>query len=373
MKKIFIVFIISVIIATVLIIPCSASMTDSFGSYINLFDPSDVVQARFYTDLDNYQDNNFYSVDLVAGQPYTFISSKGSKSFYVGDDILYNNYSSVFSFPSSNLLVNQPFESRGGSYTNYTFSQSSITPTSSFKIQAFNGTNYVKTLYEFNVSSLGVSTITFTKDSSFRSLFIGFNGSYTDIGLFFDVSNLSNGTEYYLILNFLNLNLNSKQWDQIIISKDSDTSWMPGYSKPFYNDNLTYYYTFTPSSSGTWLVGINDVLSGSTSNKFSYNQSSENEFYLVEGSLTPDQVADVLQQDRYNQGYTQGYKEGEYDGMNSTSILKSTILTVLSGPFVVVSNALNFEIFGINIYTFIQIILTILIVAFLITRLKGRE
>lgn len=377
MKKIFIVFLTILIMVTCLALPAAAAMPEQFGEYNNLFDSSSTVTARFYDSPTSYQNNNFYSVNLIAGQPYTFVSSQGSNSFYAGEEILYNNYISVFSFSSSNLLSNQPLESRGGTYIDYTFSQNFNTSTSAFKIQAFNGLSYIKTIDEFYVSSLGVSSINFIKDSSFNTLFIGFNGSSSDIGLFFDVSNLTNDSEYYLFINFLNLDLNSKQWNQMIISKDSSSSWMPGYAEPFYNNNLTYFYTFTPSVSGIWLIGINDLLAGSSENTFSSLQSSENEFYLLEGALTPGQVSEIIDgnnyQNGYNSGFNEGYKEGEHDGLNSSNFMENTILTIFSAPFVIAGNALNFDLFGINLYNLFQIILTVLIIAFVITKLKGRE
>ena len=131
-----------------MVLPSFASMTSSFGSYTNLFDPSDVVQARFYTDSDNYQVNNFYSVDLKRNTDYTFISTKGSRSFYSGQ-LVYDETSniSVYSYDSLNLLNSSLFESgtRGGVTLTYDNGYIILngTATSGFSFGCFQDISFV--------------------------------------------------------------------------------------------------------------------------------------------------------------------------------------------------------------------------------------
>ena len=373
MKKIFIVFIISVIVFTVLIVPCFASMTSSFGSYTNLFDPSDVVQARFYIDSDNYQDNNFYLVDLQQNTDYTFISTKGSRRFYFGESVLDSqNYNSVYSFKSSNLLnsdllVNNAFtKNSDGSYT--------LTKLSSNE----RFSNIVNLDLPFNTYTLTVNVLSGNApiraqiDVDGYSLYYTFSssGSYTFTESirsvrFFLNSSVSDGSSSVVFNLSLNESSSSLPFEEYYIDPvyvNSDIS-VVSFNSGYFSDD-TY-------------IGINDILSGSTSNLFSSNQSSENEFYLIEGKLTVDQISSIIAgnnyQNGYNSGYDQGYKEGEYDGLNSSKFMNSTLLTAISAPFVIVSSALDFDILGINFYNILKVLFTLLLVAFVVNKLKGRE
>ena len=370
MKKIFIIFLSMIVLSLSLVLPSFAVMTDSFGSYTNLFDPSDVVQARFYTDLDNYQNNNFYSVSLEPDTDYTFISTSGSRNFFVGENVSYNGYSSVFSFDSWNKFPNSSTLIGSGTPLSI-FSLPDIELGKTYYLVG-TGTNISSSYFQV-LFQLGTS---YTNREIFYADFI-WGGSANLVIPFTVTQDMYNSYGYNFTLQLITTGGESEFKFIMVTEEEYVNSYLPYYFDPVYNDELTYVYNFrTPSSitSNTQiLVGINDVLSGSTSNKFSYNQSSQNEFYLVKGSLTPNQIADVLQQDRYNQGFTQGYKEGEFDGLNSTKFMNSTLLTAISAPFVIVSSALNFDLFGINFYYILQVIFTLLLVAFVVTQLKGRE
>ena len=256
MKRKILILIFTVIIVALLIVPSFGVMLDSLGSSPNLFDPSDLTSLNFYTSKNTFQKNVFYSVYLDSSKTYTFLSTEGTKRFYVGESVSYNDSQCLFSFDSWNL-------SRLNTYS--------------------------------------------------------YSSSY------------------------------------------------------FYEET----YLCNIDSPGTYYIGINDVNSGSTSKLFSGSQSSSNAFYLLEGTLSFSDLTDSSNTSSYNSGYNSGYDSGyavgETDGLSASKSLSSMVFSVLSAPFVIVSNTLNFEILGINILNLVKVILTILLIAFVITRLKGRE
>ncbi len=73
--------------------------------------------------------------------------------------------------------------------------------------------------------------------------------------------------------------------------------------------------------------------------------------------------------DRFNQGYSDGYNMGESDTVNGQSTFKNLIFSIIDAPFNVLSNAFNFEIFGINMSYFLIAIVSLLLVFFVIRKL----
>lgn len=79
-----------------------------------------------------------------------------------------------------------------------------------------------------------------------------------------------------------------------------------------------------------------------------------------------------------SEGYTRGYQEGANtsneraylkgynDGVENSNGASNFVYSLATAPFVFLGNALSFEIFGINIYTIVLFILTVMIIGFVI-------
>lgn len=65
------------------------------------------------------------------------------------------------------------------------------------------------------------------------------------------------------------------------------------------------------------------------------------------------------------------YNKGETDGLNASGIAKEGILSIVSAPFYFLSGIFNFEIFGVNLFSIISVILTLAVVAFFFKKIKG--
>lgn len=65
------------------------------------------------------------------------------------------------------------------------------------------------------------------------------------------------------------------------------------------------------------------------------------------------------------------YSAGETDGLNASGIAKEGILSIVSAPFYFFSGIFNFEIFGVNLFSIISVILTLAVVAFFFKKIKG--
>lgn len=65
------------------------------------------------------------------------------------------------------------------------------------------------------------------------------------------------------------------------------------------------------------------------------------------------------------------FMEGETAGLNSGEIAKDSILSIFSAPFYFLSNVLNFEILGINLYSIISFLITTAVVVFFFKKIKG--
>lgn len=65
------------------------------------------------------------------------------------------------------------------------------------------------------------------------------------------------------------------------------------------------------------------------------------------------------------------YSKGETDGLNASGIAKEGILSIISAPFYFLSGVFNFEIFGINLFSIISVILTLAVVGYFFKKIKG--
>lgn len=72
----------------------------------------------------------------------------------------------------------------------------------------------------------------------------------------------------------------------------------------------------------------------------------------------------------YNDGYVSGYNKGVFDQkvdiQTSTSTFKDMVFSIFDAPFNVLANAFDFEILGINIGSFLQVVVSLLLIAFAI-------
>ena len=75
----------------------------------------------------------------------------------------------------------------------------------------------------------------------------------------------------------------------------------------------------------------------------------------------------------YDEGYDVGFNEGFSQGLSDNPYgFKEMFFGILDAPFNVIRNALNFEIFGLNISSFILFILTGVIAVFVIGKIGGK-
>lgn len=365
MKKILFVILSFVVVISTFIIPVFAAFPSSYLDNSNLLNSNQTVNAVFGSE--GLQP--LFYVDLDSNTSYTFVAPSGSDRFIcspIVDNVPGASQSYIFDYESTNLYTGSD---KSGSITNVGSQRSVLV----YRVYE-TGTYYLNFDYDFSKT---ITVDLLLQGSGVSDMYFpGFTGTRGNFNTSVNISTL--GSNGYLVFYVI---LTSRDTDttynvsNIYFSQSPMNQYEPGWSSPSYVDGYIQTYTFNTglNGGGTYAIGFKDSMIDNNNQFFSRVQASDSKFYLVEGDLDLDSFYDYYYNNGYNSGYDQGYKEGEYDGMNSTSILKSSILTVMSGPFVIVSNALNFEIFGINIFTFIQIILTILIVAFLISRLKGRE
>ena len=70
-----------------------------------------------------------------------------------------------------------------------------------------------------------------------------------------------------------------------------------------------------------------------------------------------------------NLKYSEGYNTGFNDSENGKSTFKSLMFSIMDAPFNVLSNAFDFEIFGINLSSFLISIVSLLLIFFVIRKL----
>ena len=80
----------------------------------------------------------------------------------------------------------------------------------------------------------------------------------------------------------------------------------------------------------------------------------------------------------YDEGYEFGYNKGLNDGLNETTTsenYKSTFKSIFEGifqaPIDFIKGAFNFEVFGLNIFKLVSFALTIVLVVWVVKRVKG--
>lgn len=80
----------------------------------------------------------------------------------------------------------------------------------------------------------------------------------------------------------------------------------------------------------------------------------------------------VRAQIEFGQGdYEQGYQDGKDDAITNDFSLKEMIFSIIDAPFRVVREALNFEIFGVEVSSLVLGLLSVVLVIFVIRRIRS--
>lgn len=80
----------------------------------------------------------------------------------------------------------------------------------------------------------------------------------------------------------------------------------------------------------------------------------------------------VRTQIEYGQGdYLRGFEDGKIAGMAGDFKIKDMIFSIIDAPFKIVREALNFEIFGVEVSSLVLGLLSMVLVIFVIRRIKG--
>lgn len=72
------------------------------------------------------------------------------------------------------------------------------------------------------------------------------------------------------------------------------------------------------------------------------------------------------QVEQLNGQLSSNYQQGFNDGLNESDAFKTGIMTIFSSPFNMFGEIFNFEIFGVNFYQVIQVIITVLLLSFVV-------
>lgn len=355
-KKIYI-LLFSILMALTFCIHVSATVgSDSYGT--NLLNSSDKSSVNVMIDPSSEGlAANFYNVDLSPSTTYTFISTQALDEVIIAPSV--NGY--VYAFDSYNLAYrnSQSFNSTTSGYVNWIFSEN--VEEGSYHI-SFDISSNISSNYLFFLS--GSNGVKVLKSGSYSS-------GDTSVSFDIDISSsdiASSGTTlYFRPFNVSSLGTVSVVVDSIelFISSVSDV-YVPVYSEIFSSNGTVYTFTTPESLSNPYVLGFiqNGVPTGA---------EGDVNIFLVEGVVNVHTISNTQKDTWFNTGYTEGYSTGQTDGLESSNALGNIIFTILSAPFVIISNSLDFEILGINILNLVKVILTLLIVAFAITKLKGRE
>lgn len=106
--------------------------------------------------------------------------------------------------------------------------------------------------------------------------------------------------------------------------------------------------------------------------EFSYYQALEPYGYESPrcGLMTEDLIKAFVKYGQ-NASYQQGYQDGQTDAIADDFSLKDMFFSIIDAPFRVVREALNFEIFGIEVSSMVLGLLSVVLVIFVIRRLRA--
>ena len=99
-----------------------------------------------------------------------------------------------------------------------------------WKIQKYNNSTFIENIAQISENDVGTMNFQFTKLSTFNKIRFGLNGGTIDTLVYYDVSNLTNGTTYTLSFNITNTTQGSVSWNNIQIEEGSTaTTYEPYY------------------------------------------------------------------------------------------------------------------------------------------------
>lgn len=365
MKKVLILFFIACLIVLMTLPTFAATGDDRFGE--NLLSSFKRSNFDFYKSPNVRSSVNSLVLDLSENSSYSFISDIGVTDFYLAP-IVGNN---AYGFSSLNLFGEQILDKT-----------------------CFNSTDLSTGFHLYNTGCIranysnkpifidsGVVSISFVYfvPSGLSGRAVYFTVNYTD-GTSDVINSLSSVNSPYEV-NYTsdtdktvsNVVVSAGDCSHIYlynlcIRNGADSSYTPFYGRVYHSSDLTSLYNLSTD----YVYNDYALIFGNPSTGLI---PSDNTMYFVNGELTINDITSSNSEASYNSGYDSGYddgyKNGEYDGLEASKGLSSMVLTVLSAPFVIISNTLNFEILGINILNLVKVILTVLVVAFAIRKLKG--
>lgn len=352
-----------------MILPSFAVVGEDFGSFDNLIDaPSlnNVTSGTFVmSDGTSVSDVPAWKVELKPSTTYSFISSGGGSDRLLiapvvnvdGNNIFYEQASINYLYLYNDTKVINGITFSMSSDGSITMNGTSGNTTTVYYLTGFYippGEYYYKVF-----GSRGLNGSNFY--SSFSNEQTGAGSGDYGSGRWFT----SNGNTYTFAFT---IGPNLTMDNTVIypgVYKEEVSSFSVGYSQSFFIDeNISLTSVTTPSVlSGQYILALHDPTASDISDvMFSRITSDSNHFYLIEGEYTYSDVKAQIESDigssSYNLGYGEGYRVGESEGLEASKTLVSVVYSVLSAPFVIISNTLNFEILGINIINIVKITLT---------------
>lgn len=368
MKRKILILIFSVFLTFTFCITSFASVgSDTYGP--NLLDDSVQNILYFSSSPGNSTGVNSHVISFSDNSSYTFLSDIGISDFYLAPIV--NNV--AYGYDSLNLFGEQIFDKT---------CLNSYDSTSGYNLY---NTGCIRANYSNNLIDIssGIVSISFSyfcpTDLIGRAIFFTIN--YTDgssdvintlssVNIPTDVSYTSDTSKVVSNVVISSGDCPIIYLKNLCIRNGSDSSYVPFYGKVYHSSDFTSLYSFTT-----------DIVYNDYALVFGSPHSGvipvDNTFYLLSGNKSYNSLNSGTIESNYNRGfnvgYNEGYSVGQSDGLKASNSLSSMVYSILSAPFVIVSNTLNFEILGINILNLVKVILTILLIAFVITRLKGRE
>lgn len=185
-----------------------------------------------------------------------------------------------------------------------------------------------------------------------------------DFSLSQDKETLKFNYSYSLLIDSINSTSNSS-WNFVAYSNNVFGYYNVG-TKFLNNYNLLYSY----SGSST---AVPSTMSGSTSCNLTFAKYSVNNNQAYNQGKTDGMAIGYKQgyQNGKEDGYAEGYKQGTNDDFTNSALV-NLFDSILKAPFTLLSEGLNFELFGINFGSLTFSIVTIALVALVISFLIGK-
>jgi len=130
------------------------------------------------------------------------------------------------------------------------------------------------------------------------------------------------------------------------------------------NENVI---AFTYANSDRKTCNIKDILI--TYKAFGYTQNDMNNQYNTAYDIGYNIGYSNGNNDGYANGKTDGIVIGKQEELNSKDTVSDLMYSIIDAPFNVLSNAFNFEFFGINLSSFLIAIVSLILVGFVIRKI----